>query len=324
MRDIICIGGSAGSIDALRKIVADLPAGLPASVFVVVHIPPFATSNLAPILDRGALRAAVPLDHEPFAPGRIYVAPPDHHLLMERGEIRVLKGPKENRSRPAIDPLFRSAAQFHPTRSIGVILSGTLDDGTAGLWALKRSGGLAVMQDLQDAQFPDMPRNASKYVTMDRIAKASEMGHLLAGLSAEIPRGQADPAVTHLTEIENAYAKLEDVPRSKMDAIGIPASLICPSCHGPMWKIKEGPARFRCHTGHSFTPATMLFEHREVTERTLGVLMTLFDDEVTLTQEVLKTASNPEMTRELKENLRRSEERAADLRKLLPGGYRSK
>lgn len=315
------MGGSAGSIEALIKIVTAFPKDLEASVFVVVHIPPFATSHLANILNRGKLRASFPKDGERFRRGHIYVASPDHHLLIEGNKVRSIKGPKENRMRPGIDPLFRSAAQYHPERSIGVILSGTLDDGSAGLWALKRAGGLAVIQALEDAQFPDMPSHAQQQVRIDRVAKAADLAATLADM-VKLSAVQAEaPDVRERTKIENAYAKLENVPRPEMDKIGVPSSFVCPSCNGPMWKMRDGPRLFRCHTGHAFTPLNMLFEHREVTERTLAVLMTLFDDEVTLTEEVLSTEIDPDFRDEMKSNLKRSERRATDLRKLLPGGY---
>ena len=324
MRDIICIGASAGGVEALQKVVAAFPANLAASVFVVLHIPPFQQSRLAEILNvAGPLPAAIAKDGERIVKGRIYVAPPDHHLLLERAKLTVIKGPKENRLRPAIDPLFRSAAQHHPKRAIGVVLSGMLDDGTAGLWALKRAGGTTVIQDLSDALFPDMPRNASQQVEIDYTATGAGMGSLLTKLAAAPTlKVKRQPQVVALTRIENEYASLRDVPRAKLEAIGIPSSLICPGCNGPLWQLKDGPRRFRCHTGHSYSPSTLIEEHRELAEKTLGVLMTLFDDEVTLSRHILDTSKNPGQITQMKRDLRESEERAAALRRLLPGGYR--
>jgi two-component system, chemotaxis family, protein-glutamate methylesterase/glutaminase len=290
----------------------------------VLHIPPFQQSRLAEILDAaGPLPAAVARDGERILRGRIYVAPPDHHLLLEPRKLTVIKGPKENRFRPAIDPLFRSAAQHFPKRAIGVLLSGLLDDGTAGLWALKRAGGATVTQDLADALFPEMPRNASQEVEIDHTATSAGMGSLLTRLStAPALKTKLRSEVIALTRIENEYAKLRDVPRAKLESIGIPSSLICPGCNGPLWQLNDGPRRFRCHTGHSYTPSTLIEEHRELAEKTLGVLMTLFDDEVTLSQHVLETSKNPEQLKQMKRDLRESEDRAAALRKLLPGGFR--
>lgn len=324
MRDIICIGASAGGVEALQSVVAGFPADLEASVFVVLHIPSYQQSRLAEILRAaGPLSATMASDGERFSSGHIYVAPPDHHLLLERGKLAVIKGPKENRCRPAIDPLFRSAAQFYPERCVGVLLSGLLDDGTAGLWALKRSGGIAITQDLTDALFPDMPRNASQLVDVDHTATAAGMGALLAKLArTRDAKKKGSPAVVALTRIENEYAKLRDVPRAELEALGTPSSLICPGCNGPLWQLKEGPRRFRCHTGHSYTPNSLIDEHRELAEKTLGVLMTLFDDEVVLSRHILETNKNPHQLDQMKRDLRESEERAVVLRKLLPGGFR--
>lgn len=324
MRNIICIGASAGGVEALQSVVAGFPADLEASVFVVLHIPSYQESRLAEILSAaGPLSSTTARDGERFSSNHIYVAPPDHHLLLERGKLAVIKGPRENRCRPAIDPLFRSAAQFYPERAVGVLLSGLLDDGTAGLWALKRSGGIAITQDLADALFPDMPRNASQLVDIDYTATAAKMGALLAKLArTRDPKKQGSRGVVTLTRIENEYAKLRHVPRTELEALGTSSSLICPGCNGPLWQLKEGPRRFRCHTGHSYTPNSLIDEHRELAEKTLGVLMTLFDDEVVLSRHILETNKNSDQRDQMKRDLRESEERAALLRKLLPGGFR--
>jgi two-component system chemotaxis response regulator CheB len=303
-----------------------LPARLRASLFVVLHIPPFQQSRLAEILDKaGPLHAVIAKDGEVFVKSRIYVAPPDHHLLLDRGKLTVIKGPKENRFRPAIDPLFRSAAQHFPERTVGILLSGLLDDGTAGLWALKRSGGIAIIQDLTDALFPDMPRNANEQVDIDYAVTASGMGALLASLVAgPAPRKKRPAAVVALTRIENEYTRLKKVPREKLESLGTPSSLICPDCNGPLWQLKEGPRRFRCHTGHSYTTSTLIEAHRDLAEKTLGVLMTLFEDEVTLSRHIIETSTNPEQVEQTKRDLRESQQRAAALRTLLPGGFKQK
>src|SRR4051812_945577 len=185
-KDIIVIGASAGGMGALEKLVASLPADLPAAVFVVWHLAPGVRSVLPAVLNRaGPLAAAFPQDGDPIRPARIYIAPNDHHMLLERGYIRVTKGPKENRFRPAVDPLFRSAAYIYGPRTIGIVLSGALDDGTAGLWAIKLRGGTAIVQGPEDAMHRSMPLNALENVEVDHKLPVDEMGALLARLTRE-------------------------------------------------------------------------------------------------------------------------------------------
>src|SRR5438477_8843312 len=185
-KDIVVVGASAGGMHALEKLVAGLPRDLPAAVFVVWHLSPGVRSVLPKVLARaGPLPAEHARDGDAIRPGRIYIAPNDHHLLLERGYVRVTKGPKENRFRPAVDPLFRSAAYIYSTRAVGVVLSGALDDGTAGLWAIKLRGGTAIVQDPVDAMQRSMPINALDNVEVDYKVPVAEMGSLLARLAQE-------------------------------------------------------------------------------------------------------------------------------------------
>src|SRR2546421_6158345 len=186
--DIIVIGASAGGVEALVKLAGQLPADLPASIFIVLHIPAQSPSLLPDILSRsGRLEAVHPQNGESIAPGRIYIAPPDHHLIVTRGHVRVIHGPKENRHRPAIDPLFRSAALAYGPQVIGVVLTGSLDDGTAGLIAVKQRGGLAVVQDPDDAYCGDMPRSALRYVKApDYVLPVDQIAPKLIELTKEM------------------------------------------------------------------------------------------------------------------------------------------
>jgi two-component system chemotaxis response regulator CheB len=182
--DIITIGASAGGVEALAKLVSGLPGDLPAALFVVLHIPANTTSMLPAILQRaGPLPVSHPIDGAKIECGHIYVASPDHHLLVEHGNIRLIWGPTENRHRPAIDPLMRSAAIAYGPRVIGVLLSGMDGDGTAGLRAIKRRGGLAVVQDPAEALFPSMPENALAYARIDHTVTSRELGPLLGRLA---------------------------------------------------------------------------------------------------------------------------------------------
>lgn len=185
-RDIIVIGASAGGVEALKQLVSFLPSDLPAAVFAVLHITPWADSMLPSILNHnGHLRAVHPVSPQPIEPGTIYIAPPDQHLILEKDSVQLWHGPKENLHRPAINPLFRSAAVYFKERVAGVILSGTRDDGSAGLWWVKEFGGVAVVQDPKEAQFPDMPRSAIEHVAVDYILNVAGIGALLAKLATE-------------------------------------------------------------------------------------------------------------------------------------------
>jgi two-component system chemotaxis response regulator CheB len=184
--DMIVIGASAGGVEALIKLVGSLPADLPAAIFLVLHIPAQSPSLLPDILNRaGPLHAVHPVDGQAIEYRHIYAAPPDYHLMVEKGIVRIVRGPKENRHRPAIDPLFRSAARTYGTRVVGVILTGSMDDGAAGLLAIKRRGGKAIVQDPQDALFASMPQSAIAHVEVDHVVPLFDMAPLLTKLAHE-------------------------------------------------------------------------------------------------------------------------------------------
>src|SRR5215813_13663658 len=184
--DIIVIGASVGGVEALSNLVAQFPEDLPATIFVTQHVVPTAKGRLALVLDRaGPLPATMAQDCESFEPGHIYVAPPDHHLLVKQGCLRVTRGLRENRVRPAIDPLFRSVAVAYGARVVGVVLTGLQSDGTSGLLAIKRCGGIAVVQDPIDALYPDMPLSALEHAEVDYRVPILKMGALLYRLSQE-------------------------------------------------------------------------------------------------------------------------------------------
>lgn len=261
-RDIVVIGASAGGLPALMEIVAALPGDFPAAIFVVQHIPAYSVSHLPQILDRlGPLQAVLAKDGDAIRPGHIYVASPDQHILIEEGKIAVKRGPKENRFRPSIDALFRSAAYTYGSRVIGIVLSGVLDDGTSGLWSVKRMGGLALIQDPADAQFPQMPINVQEYVQVDYAVPASQMAALLSRLTTE-----AAPPQPKLTKKELELLKTEIIIASRDNAfemgiigMGELTPFTCPDCHGALTQLKEGKIiRFRCHTGHAFTVSSLL------------------------------------------------------------------
>lgn len=238
-RDIIVVGASSGGFDALKTIAAGLPADLPAAVFVVWHMPADVEGVLPRVLLKaGPLNAAHARDGEAIAHGRIYVAPPDHHMLLEHGKVRVVQGPKENGFRPAVDPLFRSAAYAHGPRVIAVVLSGALDDGTAGLWLVKRRGGLAVVQDPRDAAVPSMPESALRAVAVDKVAPAAELAQVLADLSRTPVPAEEDSMArprTHddtLTELELLIAAGDTTLGTRLFEQAELTPYSCPECHG--------------------------------------------------------------------------------------------
>jgi two-component system chemotaxis response regulator CheB len=273
-RNIIVIGASAGGFEALKKLSAGLPKDLQAALFIVWHMSPDIRGVLPQVLNRAdAIYAAHAYDRESIEPNRIYVAPPDRHLLVERGRVRVTRGPKENRFRPAIDPLFRSAAYVYGSRVIGVILSGALDDGTAGLWMVKHRGGTTIIQDPSDAEVPSMPMNALRNVAVDYSVPVAEMSDLLVRLSREQVAETAEVVVMkddEKTQIEIGIAAEGSAFESGIMKFGVLTPYTCPECHGVLSKLKDGDrARFRCHTGHAFSADSLL---ATVTENVEGNL----------------------------------------------------
>ncbi|QJW89646.1 chemotaxis protein CheB [Spirosoma taeanense] len=262
--DIVVVGSSAGGIVALKELVAQLPADFNASLFIVQHLSPNAPSLLPEILNRsGALVAVHPKDGDPIQPGHIYIAPPDHHLLIEPNRVVVTKGPKENRFRPSIDALFRSAAYNYGPRVIGVVLTGLLDDGTSGMWSIKRLGGLGIIQEPEDALYPSMPMSVLEYVEVDHIVPIARIGNLLSQLTQEpVPeKPTLSPQETRRLETEVKIAAEDGAFEMGILDMGEPSHLTCPECHGALVSIKEGKLiRYRCHTGHSFTADSLLAE----------------------------------------------------------------
>ncbi|MBW3128048.1 chemotaxis protein CheB [Hymenobacter profundi] len=269
-RDIVVIGASSGGVAALLALVQTLPADFPAPIFVVQHVGADSQSILPQLLDRvSALSAKHAQDGEAFAAGTIYVAPPDHHLLLENDRVLVKRGPKENRFRPSIDALFRSAAYGYGPRVIGVVLTGYLDDGTSGLWSLQRLGGVAVVQDPHDAESPAMPINALGYVEADHIVPLAELGSLLVRLTLE--PAPATPRVLkqerELLGIEFQIAKANNAFALGIIEQGQLTSFTCPECHGALTQLIEGKLiRYRCHTGHAYTANALLGEVTQTVE----------------------------------------------------------
>jgi two-component system chemotaxis response regulator CheB len=261
-RNIIVVGASAGGLEAIRRFVAGFPPDTDVSILIVWHIAPNVTGILPRVLnkDRG-LFATHAVDGERLETRRVYIAPPDHHLVVERDVLRVSKGPKENRFRPAIDPLFRSAALVYGPRVIGIILSGALSDGSAGLWAVKNFGGIAVVQDPNEAEVQSMPQSALNAVQVDYKLKVSEMGPVIQNLSTELvdERPPDDSQEAHHLAQEVDIAMGKTAAGYKVFEQRKISRLTCPDCHGALSSISEGGlVRFRCHTGHAFSIGALL------------------------------------------------------------------
>jgi two-component system, chemotaxis family, protein-glutamate methylesterase/glutaminase len=287
-KDIIVVGTSSGGIEALQQIARGLPRDFGGSLFVVLHTSPESPGFLPQILESaGPVPATNAADGERIRPGRIYVAPPDYHLLVEPGRVRVAKGPKENRFRPAIDPLFRSAAQTYGPRVVGVVLTGNLDDGAAGLWAVKRLGGTSVVQDPEDALFPSMPRNAMRLAKVDHCVPLAGVAPLLVELAGARVAEEGARDVPEEMEIEVKIAMEDNALGAGITRLGEPSIYACPDCHGVLLQVKEGGhVRFRCHTGHAYSPDSLLAEITETVEDSLWSSIRAIEETIMLLRQM--------------------------------------
>jgi two-component system, chemotaxis family, protein-glutamate methylesterase/glutaminase len=272
-RDIVVIGASAGGLEVLKAIVGALPTDFPATILVVVHISPDNDSNLSDILGRfGPLPARTARDHQQIRRGEILVAPPDRHLIVGSGYARLTRGPRENRARPAVDPLFRSAARTYGQRVLGIILSGALDDGTTGLVAIKHRGGLAIVQDPESAFSKGMPLSAINHVEVDHVLRPDEIGPMLNRLVREPLK---EPAVADDDAEETQQPAEQDVIESAWDTSAAESvlkdlPLTCPACGGGLSEsLQQGSTQFRCHLGHAYTADHLMVEQRDQLENAL-------------------------------------------------------
>jgi two-component system chemotaxis response regulator CheB len=283
---IVVMGGSAGAIKAIKSILPMLPQDFPAAILIVTHIG--ARKSIMP--DILARYSALPVYHatdgEPIIPGRVLVAPPDEHLTVVakdgKAYVRLIHGPRENHCRPAIDPLFRSAASAFRENTIGIVLSGYLDDGTVGLQAVKACGGLAIVQDPVEADALDMPASALEHVNVDRVLRASDIATVLMELvhagaqrSERSERGLVASGgdVPNWVNIENRIVG-RDSDMDDLEQLGRPSSLTCPECNGALWEISQtGPLRYRCHTGHAFSAKVLETLQRDAVEEAIWAAM---------------------------------------------------
>ncbi len=290
--DIIVIGASAGGVEALTELVGSLPTGIPAAIFVVLHIPAGFPSALPQILGRSTtLPVAHAVDGEPIVNGRVYVAPPDRHLLVRRDHVELAHGPMENRNRPAVDPLFRSAAAAYGPRVVGVVLTGALDDGTHGLLAIRWRGGRAIVQDPKDALYHGMPKSALEHVDVDHCVPLAAIPALLVDIATSpsadvVPDERPDEQTVAGNEAE---AKMT-YPGDEGER-GVPSVIACPDCHGTLWEVDEdGLLRFRCRVGHAWSASNMVAAQNESTENALWAALRALEENAALARRMADRA----------------------------------
>ena len=319
-RDIIVIGGSAGSFEPLKIIISSLPASFPASVLVATHMMADFPSLLEEHLGaHSRLPVTQASDQEPIRRGHIYVARPDYHLTIEGGRMRVLRGPRENRHRPAIDPLFRTAARVYGPRVIGVILSGSLEDGSMGLFAVKQRGGIAIVQDPNEAASPEMPRRALGYATPHYVLKARDIVPNLMNLvqvdqdEIVMPKKKAPKTNGHSrsrnggrirSSAKTANPTNRGTPRNGApitasdnqsnlkaeyfdEGEGNPSVFACPECHGVLWELQEGNLlQFRCRVGHSYGSDSLVVELSQASEAALWAALRALEEKAAMQRRI--------------------------------------
>jgi two-component system chemotaxis response regulator CheB len=288
--DIIVIGASSGGVEVLTRLVSTLPESLPAAVFVVLHVRPDAPSLLPAILNRaGLLPAAHAVDGEPIRTGRIYVAPPGMQMYVHARRVAVERGPRENMHRPAIDPTFRTAAHHHGPRVIGVVASGALDDGTAGLQAVKEAGGIAVVQDPADAACASMPSHAMDRVAIDYCVTSGDLADLLIRLVNQPAPDPHPPSPVRLETPEEAKGTGLDAVTGAV--VGVESGLTCPECSGVLREVRDGDVlRFRCRVGHAYTSQTMMEAQGDAIERALWTAVRQLEERALLLRKLADAA----------------------------------
>jgi two-component system chemotaxis response regulator CheB len=315
--DIIVVGASAGGIDPLQRLCRELPPDLPAAVFIVLHVG--IRSHLSDILDRSSsLPVVSAVSGAPIARGTIYVAPPGKHLLLHNGHLLLRRGPRENMARPAVDALFRTAAATYGSRVTGLVLSGALNDGTAGLRAIKRCGGLAVVQDPEEAAEPSMPRSALRHVEVDHIARAARLAELLYRL-ALTPAGPT-PEIPVDIRVEAAIAAQELGSMAIEEKLGKLSPFTCPECHGALWEISDGSMlRYRCHVGHAYTADAIVAAGSIEIDKMMETLLRSHQERAALVHHMAKlerSQRNDGLARQLEERAKEYDEDAELVRRL--------
>jgi two-component system chemotaxis response regulator CheB len=307
-RDIIVIGASAGGVEAFKEIASGFDRDFAASIFMVLHIPSDYRSILPQIISNvSRLHALHPRDGQPFNPGTIYIAPADSHLILKSGTIHLTKGPKNDRHRPSIDVLFESAAQEYGPRVIGVVLTGWGKDGSSGLLAIKKAGGLAIIQDPEDASVPEMPMNAAETVQVDYSLKLKEIPPLLK-LLVQTPASQSSAKESNASSnrIEREVSKFANGEERSTGTM-----LTCPECGGVLWELQNGEiTKYVCHVGHSYNDSALVKQQSENIEQALWKSIRLFREKAALSRRLAVLAASK--GRSLAEKAFREDARDAD------------
>ncbi|NMG21342.1 chemotaxis protein CheB [Brasilonema bromeliae] len=323
--DIIVVGASAGGVEALSYLVKNLPPDLNAAVMIVLHVPSHGTSVLPHILTRaGKLPASHAKDGEVIQLRRIYIAPPNYHLLVKPGHIHLARGPRENGHRPAIDPLFRTAARAYGRRVVAVVLTGVLDDGTAGLKAVKMRNGVAVVQNPEDAMYAGMPRSAIENVNdIDHILPLSDIPDILVSIANTQVEGEEDPVPEEI-EVESDLVELDMNVLNSEQRPGKPSTFGCPDCGGTLWDLSDGNLlRFKCRTGHAYSAETLLAKQSDALEDALWVALRALEEKASLSRrmaERMRDRNQLLSAQRLEEEVQDSQKRAGVIRDVLLKG----
>jgi len=316
--DIVVVGASAGGIEALKELVGALPGDLPAAVFVVLHLPAGGTSVLPDILSRaGPLPAEHVHDGVAITQGRIFVAPPDCHVQITDGTAQAIAGPKENGHRPAIDPLFRSAAHAFGPRAVGIILSGTLDDGTLGMRAIKAHGGVALVQDPKSALHRGMPESAIANAAPDRVGTPKELAEWTVELANDdVENEDLEGAVTAMSHEQEVAKQTDEHPHT-----GDTTGLTCPECGGAIWRQEEANVvSFRCRVGHAYTAETFALEQGRTVEAAVWASLRLIEERVVLMRQLAERfRDHPRTSRNFTQKADELELHAIALRGIVDG-----
>lgn len=298
-RDIVVIGASAGGIEALSEVVANLPPEFPGSVFVVIHVPADATSALPKILSRrGNLPAKHPRDGEAFQRGQIYVAPPNCHMMLEAKRIRLVRGQREHGVRPAVDPLFRSAGISLGSRVTAVVLSGNLDDGTSGLEIVKANGGMSLVQNPDDALYSGMIKSAIESGCVDEVVPLVRIAARLAELANEAAEAEEAPMAEDEDKIEVAAkeAAIDELDFAQLhsdEQPGVVSAFVCPECSGTLWEITGSEIlRFRCRVGHAYAIDSLLASQQDAIENAFWVALRALEERGALMRRLVRRAED--------------------------------